>query len=66
MGAQDIDHLVARLIQSAGDAIRRERDGLAFDAHRLRGITIELEISRTGVVEPARVFTERSAKRDAL
>lgn len=64
MGAQDIDHLVAKLIQSAADAIRRERDGLAFDTYRLRGVTIELEITRTGTVEPARVFTERSAKRD--
>ena len=64
MGAQNIDHLVARLVQAAGEAIRHERNNLAYDQHRLRGVTVELEITASGAVEPARVFTERSAKRD--
>lgn len=58
----DIDTLLERLVLAAEKAIRDERDGLAYDQHRLRGLTLEFSISGGGVIRAARVYTERSAK----
>jgi len=54
--------LIERLTAAATEAIRNERQGLAYEPHRLRGIVLELTIDGHGAVIEGRAWIERKTK----
>lgn len=59
----DVNELVARLEREAVAAIRREAGALAYDQHRIRGLTLDFSVSKGGKLVTARVYVERDAIR---
>jgi len=54
--------LIERLIAAAAAAILDERQGLAYEPHRLRGIVLELRIDGTGAVIEGTCYLERKTR----
>jgi hypothetical protein len=54
--------LIARLQQAAIEAVANERQGLSYDPARLRGLTIELEITLSGHVVVGNAYIQRRGK----
>ena len=54
--------LVARLQAAAAEAIKAEARALEYEPHRLRGITVELEVANNGAVIDGRCWVERKLK----
>jgi RNA 3'-terminal phosphate cyclase len=57
-----VTDLTERLTEAAVEAIRAEAQALAYEPHRLRGITVELEIANNGAVIDGRCWVERKVK----
>ena len=57
--APDVSDLVARLTAAAAAAIANERPTLEHKAEQVKGITLELEVSRTGDVVEATCYVQR-------
>ena len=51
--------LVERLTAAAVEAIKAEARALEYEPHRLRGITVELEVANNGAVIDGRCWVER-------
>jgi len=58
----DVD-LIERLTSAAAEAIRDERPSLSYEPHRLRGIHVELEITKAGTAIEGRCWIERRTRR---
>lgn len=54
--------LIERLTEAAAEAIRDERQGLSYEPHRLRGVTLELTIANNGAVVEGLCWVERATK----
>ncbi len=54
--------LIERLTDAATEAIRDERQGLAYEPHRLRGIVLELRIDGKGAVVEGTCYVERKTR----
>ena len=54
--------LVARLTDAAAEAIANERQGLTYDIGRLRGVTVELEVTLGGHVVAGSCYIQRKGK----
>ena len=54
--------LVDKLAEAAVEAIKAEAQALAYEPHRLRGITVELEVATKGAVIDGRCWVERRVK----
>lgn len=53
------DQLVEKLLAAATSAITRERGALAFDAHRVRSITLEIGVDQKGAIIEKSMYVER-------
>ncbi len=54
--------LIERLTEAAAEAIRNERQSLAYEPHRLRGIVLELTIDGHGAVVEGLCYVERKTR----
>ena len=54
--------LIIRLTEAAAEAIRDERQSLAYDQDRVKGIHVELEITKSGAVIEGRCWIERKTR----
>ncbi len=54
--------LIERLQVAASDAIANEKQSLAYEPHRLRGIVLELRIDGKGAVVEGTCYVERKTK----
>ena len=54
--------LIERLTEAPVEAIRDERQSLAYDQDRVRGIHVELELAKGGAVIEGRAWIERKTR----
>ena len=54
--------LIERLTEAAAEAIRDERQSLAYDQDRVKGIHVELELAKGGTVIEGRAWIERKTR----
>jgi hypothetical protein len=54
--------LITRLQTAAAEAIANERQGLTYDVARLRGVTVELEVSLSGHVVVGNCWIQRKGR----
>ena len=54
--------LIERLTEAAAEAIRDERQSLTYDQDRVKGIHIELELTKSGAVIEGRAWIERKTR----
>jgi len=57
-----VTDLIERLVAAASDAIRDERRALDYDQDRVKGVHVELEITKSGAVIEGRAWIERKTK----
>jgi len=57
-----VTDLIERLTAAAAEAITNERRGLAYDQDRVKGIHVELEITKSGAVIEGRCWVERKMR----
>jgi len=57
-----VTDLIARLTAAAAEAIANERQGLAYDQDRVKGIHVELELAKAGAVIEGRCWVERKIR----
>jgi len=60
--ARPASDLLERLIAAATAAILDERQGLSYEPDRLRGIHVELEITKAGTAIEGRAWIERRTR----
>ncbi len=54
--------LIERLTEAAAEAITNERRGLAYDQDRVKGIHVELELTKGGAAIEGRAWIERRTR----
>ena len=54
--------LITRLTAAAAEAIRDERQSLAYDQDRVKGVHVELELAKGGAVIEGRAWIERRTR----
>ncbi len=54
--------LIERLVAAASDAIANEKQSLAYQPHRLRGIVLDLKIDGKGAVVEGTCYVERKTR----
>jgi len=57
-----VSDVITGLTNAAAEAIRNERQGLAYEPHRLRGIVLELRIDGHGAVVEGTCYVERKTR----
>ena len=62
MSATVTGDLIERLTAAAADAIANEKQSLAYEPHRLRGIVLELRIDGKGAVVEGTCYVERKTR----
>jgi len=57
-----VSDLITRLTEAAAEAIAAEKQSLSYDQDRVKGIDIELELTKSGAVIEGRAWIERKTR----